>query len=204
MSIELAGIRLDLIHKIVTLEQAALVSHRIPGLEGNVVQNLGRDSVRLRIEGIFYGAAATEDLEALRDVYKQREPVDFLAEVVGQAYFGQVILEQFQVFQLAGEPEQFSYRLTLVEYIIPPEPETSGLGLPEVDASILDEAQGFMDTVMSATSVIDALQDIPLGSIPDFVDPTKPLASTLEQVNRVTTELPEILNSLESLLLGSE
>ena len=37
MPIELAGIRLDRIHKIVTLEQATLVSHRVPGLEGNVV-----------------------------------------------------------------------------------------------------------------------------------------------------------------------
>ena len=93
MPIELAGIQLNRIHRITTLEQGAFVYHRIPGLEGDVVQNLGRDSVRLRIEGIFYGDSAREDMESLREIYKAKEPVDFLAEIVGQAYFAQVLLE---------------------------------------------------------------------------------------------------------------
>ena len=138
MPIELAGIRLDRIHKIVTLEQATLVSHQVPGLEGNVVQNLGRDSVRLQIEGIFYGTTATEDLEALRDVYKQRDPVDFLAEIVGQAYFGEVILERFEVQQLAQDPDQFSFTLTIAEYVVPPEPEATAIGILDLKNSNLN------------------------------------------------------------------
>src|SRR5215471_3395507 len=122
MPVEVGGIKLYRVHKIVTLEQGAFVYHRIPGLEGNVVQALGRDSVRLQIEGIFYGPEAQDGLEGLREVYKAREPVDFLAEVIGQAYFGQVILERFEVSQLAGEPDQFSYRLVVTEYVKPPEP----------------------------------------------------------------------------------
>ena len=55
MPIELAGIELNRIHKIHTLEKADFASHRIPGSDGNVVQNMGRESVVMQIEGIFYG-----------------------------------------------------------------------------------------------------------------------------------------------------
>ena len=195
MPIELAGIRLDRIHKIVTLEQAALVSHRVPGLEGNVMQNLGRDSVRLQIEGIFYGATATEDLEALRDIYKRREPVDFLAEVVGQAYFGQVILERFEVFQLSGEPDQFSYTLAIAEYVAPPEPEAAP-ELFEVDAAILDEAQSFIDIA----TLPDLLE---LGSIPEITDPITPLRNSLGEVNKATEALDTATASLK-VIFGIE
>ena len=170
MPIELAGIKLSRIHKIVTQEQADFVSHRIPGLEGNVVQNLGRNSVHLQIEGIFYGRDVTENLERLRKVHKAREPVDFLAEIVGQAYFAQVILERFEVAQVAREPEQFSYNLTIAEHVVPPEPEPPGFA--GVDASILQEAQSFMDVVQLPH----------LLSLPDFGNPTVPLNSILEDV----------------------
>ena len=52
MPIEIGGIQLNRVHRLATLEQAALVSHRIPGLEGSVVQNMGRASVQLEVEGI--------------------------------------------------------------------------------------------------------------------------------------------------------
>ncbi len=189
MPIELAGIHLERIHKITTLEQADFVKHRIPGLEGNVLQSLGRESVRLQIEGIFYNSTAKEDMESLRDVYKEKEPVDFLAEIVGQAYFGQVVLEQFEVFQIAQEPDQFSYILTVAEYVEPPEPE--GLpGFSDVDAAILDEAQSFMD--------IATLPDL-IGSIPSLSDPTKPLLGVLDGVRSalegLNGEMP-VLNDL--------
>ncbi|MGV2388075.1 MAG UNVERIFIED_CONTAM: hypothetical protein LVR29_06300 [Microcystis novacekii LVE1205-3] len=41
MTVELAGIQLKRVHQISTIEQAALVYHRILGREGNLVQNLG-------------------------------------------------------------------------------------------------------------------------------------------------------------------
>lgn len=172
MAIELAGINLTRIHKVATMEVADYASHRIPGLNGNVVQNMGRESVRLQIEGIFYGNEATDNLESLRDVYKAREPVDFLAEIVGQAYFSQVIIERFEVEQAAILPDQYSFLLTIAEFVPPPEPE-SGLGFPDVDLDIGLEALDFMDLIQ--------LPD--LLSIPDFFDPTEQLGSVLEGVN---------------------
>ena len=189
MPIELAGIQLNRIHKIKTLEQAAFVYHRIPGLEGNIVQNLGRDSVRLQIEGIFYGPTAADDLESLRELHKKREPVDLLAEIVGQAYFGQVTLEHLNVRQLAEDPDQFSYTLIIVEYVPPPEPAAAPDFL-SVDADILDQAQSFMD--------IATLPDL-IGSIPEVTDPITPLSGALEDVKQAMTALDPISSGLKTI-----
>lgn len=191
MALEIAGIQLSRIHKISTVEQAAFVHHRIPGLEGSVVQNLGRDSVRLQIEGIFYGPTAKEDLAALRESYKKREPVDFLAEIVGQAYFAQVAIERFQVFQLACDPDQFSFTLTVAEYVAPAEP--SGLAdadLAAVDSDILEQAQSFMD--------IATLPDL-LGSIPEVTNPLEPLSGALDEVNQATADLEPVTAGLKMI-----
>lgn len=190
MAVELAGIQLNRVHKISTVEQAALVYHRIPGLEGSLVQNLGRDSVQLQIEGIFYGATARDDLEKLRDIYKQRQPVDFLAEITGQAYFGQVILDRFEVDQVAQDPDQFSYTLIVSEYVAPPEPEVAAVGFPDVDASILAEAQSFID--------IATLPDL-LGSVPEINNPVEPLSNALGDVKKATETLNTATAGLKTL-----
>src|SRR5262245_25066080 len=104
---------------------------------------MGRASVQLQIEGIFYGATAQDDLEALRALFKNREPVDFLAEIVGEAYFSQVVITRFEVFEVAGSPDELSYVLHVMEHVEPPEPEAAA-DFAAVDASILDAAQSFM------------------------------------------------------------
>jgi len=194
MPVDLAGIQLKRIHKIATQEQAAFVYHRIPGLEGAVAQDLGRASVRLQIEGIFYGAEAVADMEELRKVYQQRRPVDFLADIVGRAYFGQVILDSFEVFQLARDPDQFSYTLTLVEYVAPPQPTTA---TASVDAAIQADAQAFMDVA----TLPDALQT---GSIPEITDPTTPLTGAVSQMQAVTGELDQVTQGIAGLFGPSE
>jgi len=190
MAIELAKIQLNRVHKIATLEQAALVYHRVPGLEGNVVQELGRDSVRLQIEGIFYGAKAKDDLEALRKVYKQRQPVDFLAEIVGQAYFSQVTLERFEVRQLADYPEQFSYSLIVAEYVAPPKSAVADTAA--VDAAIKRDAQNFMNVAMLPDSLTP-------GSIPNLTNPVAPLKGALSPVGEATQNLGTATGGLKSL-----
>jgi uncharacterized protein (DUF2345 family) len=191
MPIEIAGIKLNRVHRVVTLEQAALVYHYIPGLEGNVAQDLGRDSVRLQIEGIFYGPKAKEELEKLRDVYKKRQPVDILAEIIGQAYFGQVTLERFEVFQLAAEPDQFSYMLVVAEYVKPPKPATTA-GPSSVDQAIAQQALDFMEMA----ALPDALT---LGQIPELTNPAEPLSQALGEITAAAEGLTAVSEGLTAL-----
>ncbi|MEM7509282.1 MAG: DNA circularization N-terminal domain-containing protein [Bacteroidota bacterium] len=197
MPIEIDDILLSKIHKIQTLEVADFVSHRIPGLNGNVIQDMGRKSVRLQIEGIYYGENVAEDLSALREIHKSREPVDFLAEIVETAYFSQVVIERIEVNQQANFPEQFGFRLIVAEYVPPPEPLSGGLGLdgfPEVDTDIGLDALDFMD----------ALELPDLFSIPALQDPTQPLSEVEGQINQVFDGIgEEELGNLGALFSGS-
>lgn len=189
MPIELGGIQLTRVHRLATLEQAALVAHHVPGLEGNIVQNMGRASVELRVEGIFYGATANDDLEALRALYKRREPVDFLAEIVGESYFSQVVITRFEVFEVAGSPDEFGYLLHILEYVEPPEPETAP-DFSAVDRSILADAQNFMDAA--------TLPDL-IGGIPNITNPLTPLEGALGNVQTALGGLNAAAEPLQSL-----
>lgn len=192
MPVEIAKIKLPHIHRITTLEQTALVYHRIPGLEGNLAQDLGRESVRLQIEGIFYGPKAADDLEALRKIYKKREAVDFLADVVGQAYFGKVTLDRFEVAEVAGEPEQFSYSLTVVEYVQPPSPATTK-PTAQVSAAIKVKAKDFMQIA----SLPDSLTG---GSLPAVTNPAEPLKGAAEQITNAGKDVQGVASGLQGLL----
>ncbi len=191
MAIEIAGIQLNRVHQIETIEQNNFVYHQIPGKQGNLVQNFGRDSVRLQIKGIFYGNKYLVDLEKLRKIYKEQKPVEFIAEIIGQAYFSQVILERFAVVQSATDPDQFSYTLTLAEYV-PPTPSQAFAQVAGVDANIKADAASFMTVAM----LPDALQ---FGSIPAITNPIEPLKASLDPIKEATSTLDGNLSDLKSL-----
>lgn len=187
MPIELAGIVLRKIHRIETLEQVGYVRYRVPGLDGELAQELGRQSVRLRIEGIFYGDEAEIELAKLRKVYQQKKAVEFLANIIGNAYFAEVLIDKLEIKQKAKEPDQFSYSLVVTEYVKPP--EAILLETPSVDLGILGEAQSFMDAVR--------LPD--LLDLPEFKDPTKPLDNMLSELRLALEPLNEEEQTINQL-----
>lgn len=192
MPIQIADLTLSRVHRIVTLEEAAFVAHRVPGAAGDVLQNLGRRSARLRIEGIFFGPEARSGLEGLRALYVAREPVDFIADIVGQTYVSKVALDRLEVVEAAEDPEQFSYSLTVAEYVEPP---PQGSALDTVNDGVKMEAQALLD--------IAALPDaLALGSLPEVTNPFAPLKSALDPVAEASKALHESMAGLK-LLLGA-
>jgi len=189
MPIELAGIKISRIHRITTLEQAVFVHHRVPGQEGNTVQNLGRDSVNLQIEGIFFGPKAREDLEQLRGKYIERQPVDFIADLMGQYYTGKVVLTRFEVMEAAQEPQQFSYTLTVTEYVQPPRQAGAAQALA-------DKAKLEAKIALDIASLPDALA---LGSMPEIANPFVPLKDALEPARQATAGLMQSVGGLKKL-----
>lgn len=190
MPVELADIQLNRIHRISTLEQAAFVYHRIPGLEGNVTQDLGRHSVRLQIEGIFYGTRAKQDLEKLRALHIERKPVDFIADFLGTAYAARVTLDRFEVVEAAREPGQYSYWLIVSEYVQPPKAAT---GPSPVDQQLGIESKAMLEMA----SLPDALA---FGSLPEISNPFDPLKGALDPVQEATKGLFDSISGLKTLL----
>jgi len=190
MPIELAGIKISRIHKITTLEQAVFVHHRVPGQEGNTVQNLGRDSINLQIEGIFFGPKAKEELEQLRGKYIERQPVDFIADLMGQYYTGKVVLTRFEAMETAQEPQQFSYTLAVTEYVQPPKPAGAAM------QAVADQAKLEAKLALDIASLPDALA---LGSMPEIANPFVPLKDALEPARQATAGLTQSVGGLKKL-----
>ena len=190
MTIELAGIKIVRVHKIITLEQATFVHHRVPGQEGNTLQNLGRDSITLQLEGIFFGPKAKEELEKLRGVYIKRQPVDFVADLMGQYYTGKVILTRFEVTESAQEPQQFSYLLRVTEYVQPP--KQAAAATAGVNQQVKLEAKVALDIA----SLPDALA---LGSMPEVTNPFVPLKEALEPARQASEGLQQSVSGLKKL-----
>jgi hypothetical protein len=194
MPIQIADLTLNRVHRITTLEQSAFVHHRVPGAGGDVLQDLGRRSVRLRIEGICFGPTAPDELGQLRGLYVAREPVDFIADVVGQTYVSRVALDRLEVAESADDPSQFTWTLTVSEYVEPPVRDTAAM--EAVDAGIQADAGALMDIA----TLPDALA---LGSIPEISNPFVPLSGALAPVAEASQALHGTMTGLKILLGAS-
>ncbi|HEV3049354.1 MAG TPA: DNA circularization N-terminal domain-containing protein [Longimicrobium sp.] len=193
MPIHLGKLTLDRVHRIATLEESAFVHHRVPGAAGDLLQDMGRRSVRLRIEGICYGAAAADQLATLRGLYTAREPVDFIADVVGRTYVSRVALDRLEVAESAPDPAQFSWTLTVTEYVEPP--ASAAAAAHTVDAAIAADAGALME--------IAALPEmLELGSLPELTNPLPPLSDALTPVSQGMQALQSATSSLRTLLGG--
>lgn len=155
MTVELGAVTVRQLTRVSVDEQAALVHHRVPGANGDVVQALGRPSVRVAFEGIVYGPEAAERFEQLRSAFLAREPLDFYTEAVGEGYFAEVLICHLEVVQRAVVPSQLDFRCEVVEYVEPPEPPADPLGA--LDEPLRQEAGAFIDDVQDSLAAVDAL-----------------------------------------------
>lgn len=118
-------------------EARRLVRLPIPGLSGDLHQDLGRSALVVDINGSLYGDEARDEfLTELREKFLAGEPVDFVADIVNESELEQVLIEAFQLEESAETPDQFHYRMRLREYTEPPEPPGPELGLEGPDLGL--------------------------------------------------------------------
>jgi hypothetical protein len=198
MALELAGIVLDKLVSIEATEGARFVRHVVPGLNGEYLQDLGRPGVRIRIYGIFYGDTASDDLKTLRGHLLDRQPIDFLCELTGQGYFTQVVVNDLNVSQRAGQPDQFDFTCVVTEYVPPPAPPAA-YPVADLDAGILGEASSLMDDAQNALAQVAGLANL-LSGAADFGNPTTRLPSMLDSFTSAAGGAASVLSEIGSLL----
>lgn len=128
MNIELDGISLNKvgdadvrnIFNIGTSDSRSLIEHKIPGMEGSVIQDLGRSAVRISFEGTFQGKNAKTLLEQLRSKFKQGTPLPFNSDISGAADVTKVIIEELTIRDTAGFRDKFIFSMALREFKEPP------------------------------------------------------------------------------------
>lgn len=194
MSLEINGIELKNVHRITTFENGGFIQHHVLGMDGNLCQDIGRQSLQLQIDGIFYGKEIEKELKALRDVFLKREPVEFLAQIKGQAYAAKVVIDSLRVMESNEQPDQYVYQINVFEYIQPP--DSTAINLDKIDSQVKLEALQIVDIM----EIPDLLS---LGSIPELSNPIEPLKGVLTPVQEASTALLESAMGLQSLLGSS-
>ncbi len=148
----LDDLELPQVQEIGTYNRRVLAEHKPPGMEGSLLQNLGRRPVRLSLWGVATGPEALQFIEKLQDKFRLGEPVDFVADIIADAEIEKMLIDDLQMQDLAGKPDRYAYVLTLREFIEPKEPESTAL----LDESILDDAAGLMDDLVNGLGAAQA------------------------------------------------
>jgi len=126
----LGDLELHQVQRLETEGDQLLVAHRVPGLEGDFLQGLGRRGGRIALTGVAAGAASREDLKALRGKFLAAEPLAFVSDIATATQVDQVVIEEMEVRELAGKPTRYEYAFALREYTPAPVEETEQ---PSVD-----------------------------------------------------------------------
>jgi hypothetical protein len=116
-----ASILVHSVHNINVSEKRSIVEHQIPGLQGSVLQDLGRKPVQIFFEGIISGSDALQFVQHLRSKYKAGAPVPFNSDLSGTVEVTQVVITEFQVGEVGGVINTYHYWVALTEYTPPPE-----------------------------------------------------------------------------------
>jgi len=185
------------IESIRTLERRAFAEFAVPGRAGSLFQDLNTTPTHIVISGSLYGDEARDEfLEELRGKFRDGEPVTFVADIVTATEVQYVIIEALRVQESGSKPDQMDYLFVLRESPPPPLPADP---LGSLDAGMLQQAGGFLDTVTGALDVIDTL-----GTIPDIGDPTPPLTTALDGVRTAAPDIDAVADALGGLFTESE
>jgi hypothetical protein len=152
MPVRIGKIELVGLTNIYTEDARNLVQQRVPGQSGSVFQDLGREPVTVVMEGILLGEDTQAALEELRQAQMKAQPMSFAADAIAGADLTEVIIADFQVKQLAGHQNRFSFYLKVREHQEPPQPADAGVAA--VNDAVANDAASWAAGAVDAAGVL--------------------------------------------------
>jgi hypothetical protein len=187
----IGGWEVPRIERIETRERRRLARLPVPGLLGDLQQDLGAASLAVEITGSLSGDEARDDfLGSVREQFRAGQPTSFVADITTATELDQVLIEDLDLEEVNDAADSFRYRIVLREYVEPPEPPAplDSLGA-ELGAELDDLAGLGLDGLK--------LPDL-LGDIPALGDPVAPLQPALDGVRSATAKVPSLLDGLKA------
>ncbi len=177
------------IERIQTLEARRLARLSVPGLQGDLHQDLGNHSLVVEISGSLHGDAERDDfLDRVREPFKAGDPVAFVADITSATELEQVLIEHIDVAEGNDHADSFRYTIRLRQYVDPPAPP-----------SPIDDLGAELGAELDALAALGDLGlELPnlLGDIPSIGDPTPPLREALTAVEAAVAPLSDLLTEL--------
>ena len=143
------------VERVRTLEARRIARLGVPGLSGDLEQDLGRRAARVCIEGSLCAAAARDDfLGRLRDAFRAATPVSFVADIVAGTRLDAVLIEAFDLSEVNDSADSFRYRIVLAEYVRPSQSSQAGQAPggqgSGIDSEVDQQAQDELDAADTA------------------------------------------------------
>lgn len=180
------------IERIASFERRRLAVLPVPGLSGDLHQDMGRGALAIEI----VGSVATDEtrdtfLKDVREKFLAGEPVDFVADIAKESELERVIIETLRFEEVANDADMFRYSIVLREYTEPPEPPAPSLDLGAELGFDLDDL---------AALGLDAL-DLPglLGDVPEIGEILEPLKPAAEALKAAVSQAASVLEPLKNL-----
>ncbi len=178
----------------VELQQARRqVRLSVPGLAGDLHQDLGAESSAVTITGSLAGDDRRSGfLEALQEKFRAGDPVPFVADIVESSELENVVIVGFDVTETGEWVGAVRYRIMLRQYVEPPAPPPLAPDLgPDQLRSLSDLAGNLLNGL-----------DLPslLSGVPALADPSEPIRPALETARNAVGDLPSLLGDLRSAL----
>jgi hypothetical protein len=172
----LDDLELPQVQEITTYDRRMLAEHKPPGMEGSLLQNMGRRPLHLTLWGVKTGSDALQFVETLEQKYRAGQPVPFVTDIIADAEIEQMVIDDLQWQELAGKPDRYSYVLTLREFIEPVEPEDTSF----LEETIGDDAGELFDNLLDG---LDFGLDFATG-LERFLGPLTDMLGRLQQFAR--------------------
>ncbi|MEM1546355.1 MAG: hypothetical protein QXY40_06395 [Candidatus Methanomethylicia archaeon] len=93
-----------------------IVELKIPGLQGNILQDLGRDPLLIYVEGLLTGINAKNTFQEISSKFKLGKPIQFLSDIPSISDVSEVVIESLKAYLISGEPLSYWYTLVLREH----------------------------------------------------------------------------------------
>jgi len=139
------------VEQVRTLEARRIARLQVPGLLGDLQQDLGRRAARVCIEGSLCAADVRDNfLTSLRDAFSTATPVSFVADIVEGTRLDAVLVEAFDLSEANDAADAFRYRIVLVEYVQPEQSsQASDSQGSDIDSDVDQQAQDGLDAADS-------------------------------------------------------
>ena len=174
------------------LERRRLARMGVPGLDGDLQQDLGHESLAVEIHGSLQGDEVRDTfLTAIRERHLAGEPLAFVADIVTATQLEQVLVEECEVLESNDWAEHVRYRLVLREYVEPPEPPSP---VDDLGAELGLELDLLAELGLTGLELPNLL-----GDVPTLGDPVAPVQPALDGVRAATAGLGEAIAALGAL-----
>jgi len=145
------------VYNISTSERRMVIEHKIPGSDGSILQDMGKEPLRISFEGVFFGERAKENLQELWSRFRQGRPLNFSSDITGIADITEVLIEDLYVEDIGGNPNNYHYSIVLREYREPrPPPAQPPSQEEQAQEEVQDEAD---DTIASINYITGKVLD---------------------------------------------